>query len=48
MDMCRRSLALFLMAAAALGAAAFAGRFVFPSGEIETALEEDRCYETSA
>jgi len=38
----------FLMAAAALGAAAFAGRFVFPAGEMESVVEEDeRCYETS-
>jgi len=37
----------FVMGAAALGAAALAGRFVFPAGEMETSLAEEQCYETT-
>ena len=37
----------FLMAAAALVLAAISGRFVFPAGDIENTIEEERCYETS-
>jgi MFS family permease len=39
--------AAFLMAAAALGAAAYSGRYVFPPGEPEGELAEEPCYETS-
>jgi MFS family permease len=39
--------AAFVMAAAALGAAAFAGRFVFSARETEVPIDEDECCETS-
>jgi MFS family permease len=37
----------FVMGAAALAAAAIAGRYVFPAGEIETSPAEEPCYETT-
>lgn len=40
--------AAFLMATAALGAAAIAGRFLFPTTGAETALLEEACYESNA
>jgi MFS family permease len=37
----------FVMGAAALGAAAIAGRYIFPADEMETSPDEEECYETT-